>query len=183
MSEVLAMPTSSMVPLAEYLQTSYRPDRDWIDGEVKERNMGEGQHALIQAILIEVFRHNRVIWGIRVLPEQRVQVSETRFRIPDVCVARASDPFERIVRVPPLLCVEILSWDDRMTEIQERVDDYFAMGVQAVWVVDPRRRRAFAAGSGGFLYPERDALIVEPTPVNVPVAEIFAELDELERES
>ena len=177
------MPTSTMVPLAEYLHTSYRPDRDWIDGEVKERNMGEGQHALIQAFFIMFLGQRQRAWGVRVLPEQRVQVSETRFRVPDVCMARVSDPFERIVRVPPLLCVEILSWDDRMTEIQERVDDYFAMGVQAVWVVDPRRRRAFAAGSGGFLYPERDALIVEGTPVNVPVAEIFVELDELERES
>jgi hypothetical protein len=70
-----------------------------------------------------------------------------------------------------------------MTDIQERVDDYFSMGVQAVWVVDPRRRRAYAAGSGGFLYPVRDSLVVDGTPLNVPVMEIFAELDELERES
>ena len=36
------MATSTLVPLSEYLRTSYRPDRDWIDGVVKERNVGEG---------------------------------------------------------------------------------------------------------------------------------------------
>jgi Uma2 family endonuclease len=169
--------------LSEYLKTSYRPDRDWIDGEVKERNMGEGQHALIQKFFVLFLARKEESWGIRVLPEQRVQTSENHYRVPDVCVARASDPFEAIVRVAPLLCVEVLSWDDRMTEIQERVDDYFGMGVQAVWVVDPRRRRALAAGSGGYLYPVIDELTVEGTPVNVPVEEIFVELDRLEGKS
>ena len=93
---------------------------------------------------------------------------------------RSSDPFEAIISVAPLLCIEVLSWDDRMTEIQERVDDYFAMGVQAVWVVDPRRRRAFEAGSGGYLYPVTNELILEGTPRRVPVVEMFAELNELE---
>ncbi len=33
--------TPLFVPLEVYLRTSYRPDRDWIDGEAKERNIGE----------------------------------------------------------------------------------------------------------------------------------------------
>jgi Uma2 family endonuclease len=177
------MTTSTLVPLSEYLKTSYRPDRDWIDGEVRERNMGEGPHSVVQGFLIALFHQQRTSWKIRVLPEQRVQTSETHYRVPDVCVTDASDPFEPIVRVAPLLCIEVLSWDDRMTEIQERVDDYFGMGVQAVWVVDPRRRRAFSAGSGGYLYPVKDELHVEGTPIRVPVADIFTELDELESRS
>jgi Uma2 family endonuclease len=176
----MAMATSTLVPLSEYLRTSYRPDRDWIDGVVKERNMGEGPHAMVQGFFIGLFREQRVAWEIRVLPEQRVQTSESHYRISDVCLVRDSDPFEGIVRVAPLLCIEVLSWDDRMTEIQERVDDYFGMGVQAVWVVDPRRRKAFAAGSGGYLYPATTELTVEGTPIRVDVAEVFAELNELE---
>ena len=52
-SEVLPMATSTppFVPLEEYLRTSYRPDRDWIDGETKERNMGEQPHASVQGLL------------------------------------------------------------------------------------------------------------------------------------
>jgi Uma2 family endonuclease len=82
-----------------------------------------------------------------------------------------------------VLCAEIVAPEDSFSEMLERVDDYFRMGVQAVWVVDPRRRRAFAAGSGGYLYPVRDELTVEGTPVRVPVDEIFAELDQLQGKS
>ncbi len=34
------MATAVHIPLSEYLQTTYRPDRDYIDGELKERNPG-----------------------------------------------------------------------------------------------------------------------------------------------
>ena len=37
--------------LAEYLRTSYHPDCDYVDGEVQERNLGEFDHAAIQAFL------------------------------------------------------------------------------------------------------------------------------------
>ena len=32
----MATSTPVIVPLAEYLDTVYRPDRDWIDGETNE---------------------------------------------------------------------------------------------------------------------------------------------------
>lgn len=40
---------------------------------------------------------------------------------------------------PPDLAVEIMSPGDRKPEIQEKVDDYLALGVRMVWVVDPKR--------------------------------------------
>ncbi len=49
--------------------------------------------------------------------EQRVQVSPTRFRIPDVCVVLGK-PDRQIFRTPPFLCIEILSQDDRMTRMK-----------------------------------------------------------------
>lgn len=173
------MATSTLVPLREYLETSYRPDRDWIDGEVRERNMGEGQHASVQGFLIGLFRLHRDEWDVRVLPEQRVQTSARHYRIPDVCVTRRSAPFEAIVHTPPLLCIEILSREDRMSEMQERVDDYLGMGVEVVWLVDPRRRKAFIADASG-LRESSQVLTVPGTAVAVQVSEAFAELDELE---
>ena len=41
-------------------------------------------------------------------PELRVQVAAERFRVPDVVVLRSGAPVEAIVRVPPLLCIEVL---------------------------------------------------------------------------
>jgi Uma2 family endonuclease len=176
----MATSTPAFISLDEYLRTTYRPDRDWIDGETKERNMGEQSHARIQAYLIYLFRLRAPQWRMRGLPEQRVQTSPNRFRIPDVCLIPVGDPLVEILRTPPLLCVEILSRDDRMSDIQERVEDYLAMGVQAVWVIDPGRRRAYTAIAIGSLQLAAEDLTLQNTAIRIPVADIFAELDDLE---
>jgi Uma2 family endonuclease len=172
-----------MVPLQTYLDTVYRPDCDWIDGEVKERNMGEQPHASIQGTLTQLFRNNGILWKVRAYPEQRVQTSAAHYRIADLCIVRRDLPMEPIVRTPPILCVEILSRDDRMSEIQERVDDYLTMGVSTVWVIDPRRRRAYLAlphGAGSSMQQVITHLRVPETSIEVSLTEMFAELDELE---
>lgn len=174
----MATATRVSVPLEEYLETSYRPDRDWIDGKLKERNVGEGSHAVVQLFFLGFFLEHRAEWGIRVVPEQRVQTSATHFRVPDVSVLQASAPFEEIVRIPPLLCIEVLSWDDRMSEVQERVEDYLAMGVETVWLVDPRHRKGFVADRQG--QQEVEELSVPGTGMRVTLSDVFAELDELE---
>jgi Uma2 family endonuclease len=173
----LEAPQSVRVSLEEYLRTTYRPDRDWLDGELKERNMGEQPHSAIQAYLIKAFGVNEKPWGVRVFPEQRVQTSARHYRIADLCVVLRSTGPEPIVRTPPLLCVEILSRDDRMTDMQERVEDYIGMGVKAVWVIDPRRRKAYQAFSDCVVAPAPKELIVPGTEVKAGVADIFAELD------
>ena len=81
-----------MIPVTEYLSTTYCPDRDYLDGELKERNMGEQPHARLQMILGRIFAVRRRDWSIRVLAEQRIQTSAEHFRIADVCLLRSSDP-------------------------------------------------------------------------------------------
>lgn len=131
------------MPRSVYLQTTYWPDCDWIDGEVRERNVGEQPHASVQKFFVRFSGHREKELGVRVFPEERVQTSVIHYRIADVCVVRRQIRMQPIVRTPPLLCIEILSRDDRMSEMHERVDDYRGMEVEAVWVVDPRRRKAF----------------------------------------
>jgi hypothetical protein len=50
------MATATLIPVQD---TTYRPDRDYIDGELKERNMGERPHAALQGIFAGIFRQNR----------------------------------------------------------------------------------------------------------------------------
>ena len=38
---------TARIPVSEYLATVYRPDGDYIDGEVLERNLGEQAHSLL----------------------------------------------------------------------------------------------------------------------------------------
>jgi len=41
------MSTTHQISLEDYLNTSYRPDRDYVDGEVEERNVGEKEHSIV----------------------------------------------------------------------------------------------------------------------------------------
>jgi hypothetical protein len=43
--------STTLTSLAEYLSTTYHPDRDYVDGQLEERNDGEFEHAAIQAFL------------------------------------------------------------------------------------------------------------------------------------
>ncbi len=75
---------AALVSLEEYLHTSYRPDCDYVDGEVRERNLGEIEHSSTQAEIVFYLRSRNPAYKRRVLTEQRVQVTIRRFRIPDV---------------------------------------------------------------------------------------------------
>lgn len=174
------MATAIHIPVSEYLATSYRPDRDYIDGEVRERDLGEQPHACIQAAITALFHRNRKEWGIRVLPEQRVQVSPTRFRIPDVCVVPANASGEEIIRFAPMICIEVLSRGDSIGELQERADDYAEMGVPYIWAFDPVRRRVWSTNSDGLFKVREAELHVQGTPIHIDIASIFAELDEIQ---
>ena len=55
----LIMATSALISVAEYLSTSYRPDCDYVDGEVQERNLGEYDHGKPQGILCLLFSAKR----------------------------------------------------------------------------------------------------------------------------
>src|SRR5579872_2978726 len=123
------MKAAALVSVEEYLHTTYHPDCDYVDGEVLERNLGERDHSNIQGELVHFFRARRRQWKAYAYPEQRVQVSERRFRIPDVCVVVGQDETDQIFHRPPFICIEILSKDDTLDSVQNRIDDYLKFGV------------------------------------------------------
>jgi Uma2 family endonuclease len=139
------MAIGTQVCVEEYLHTSYRPDRDYVDGEVQERNLGEKDHSTTQRNIIGFFATRSPQYFARLLPEQRVQVKATRFRIPDICILGANAPDEQIICTPPMLCIEVLSPEDRMSRDLDRVHDYFEMGVPACWIVDRATRQGWIA--------------------------------------
>jgi len=164
------MATGSLVSVHEYLSTSYRPDCDYVDGVVLERNLGEKDHSLLQTEIAFYYRSRRKEWGLWALVEQRVQVSATRFRIPDVCLL-IGEPQDQIVRTPPFICIEVLSPDDRLSEMRQRVEDYLAFGVPYVWIVDPATRHAWRCTAGGM--EEVTELRTENPETLVPVGDLF----------
>ena len=164
------------ISVAEYLGTAYSPDCDYVDGLIEERNLGEWDHSSLQGNIFGFLWSRQKQWGIRVVPEQRVQVSPTRFRIPDVCVV-LGEPDGQILRKPPVLCIEVLSPEDRLSRVRQRVDDYLEMGVPHVWVLDPETKTAFQITSvDGWRDVRTTSLtaVISPTlTIEVPLSEIF----------
>jgi len=167
------MAASTQISVEEYLRTTYRPDCDYVDGEVRERNVGERDHSEPQAVVAAYFYNRKAQWRICALTEQRVQVIDRRFRIPDICVLRADAPREQIVTAPPLISIEILSKDDTFKSVNDRLEDSASMGVPNVWMLDPRRRRGYVYNSQGFLEAKDGVLRVAGSEIAVPLAEIF----------
>jgi Uma2 family endonuclease len=171
------MATSTLISADEYLRTSYRPDCDYVDGEVLRRNSGELDHSLLQTVILVWFGSHKREWNILSVVAPRVQVAERRFRIPDVSVLSRDQPMDPIVRVPPIVCCEVLSRSDTMRSLRDRANDYLKFGVQHVWAFDPVLREAFVCDAKGFHAPDGDRLSVLGTPIYLPLRQIFAELD------
>jgi len=170
-------PRSAFVSVREYLATSYRPDCDYVDGRIEERNEGEYEHGFLQALLAQLFLNNGRAWGIRAVTDVRVQIKPSNFRVPDVLVLRLDAPKERILTHPPLLVIEILSPEDRLVRFQDRIDDYLEFGIENVWIIDPERRTARRATRTGLHIVKTGELTVPNTPIRVVLSELFAELD------
>jgi Uma2 family endonuclease len=165
------MSTATAISVSEYLNTSYRPDCDYLDGELLARNVGELDHSRLQMLLSQYLFSREKQWGIFVIPEQRVQVKARRFRVPDITVI-AGNPDGPIITKPPFLLIEILSPSDRLTEMQDRIDDYLSFGVSYVWLINPRTRQTYIYTSAG-IREVRDGVLTTENP------DIRVVLDEL----
>jgi Uma2 family endonuclease len=133
----------------EYLHTTFDgADREYLDGEVVERNMGNKSHGKIQLRLGSLLQAFEQRTGIYVVVEVRQKVTGTRFRIPDVAVFE-DEPEEEVPSTPPLVAIEILSPDDRVGYVIPKLEEYRQWGVRHIWLADPDSRKLFTYGDAG----------------------------------
>jgi Uma2 family endonuclease len=165
------MATATLVSVEEYLASIWHPDRDYVDGELIERNMGELSHGRLQALMSAWLIRREVRWRMKTVAEVRLQIGSSRFRIPDVMVLSSDAPHEEIVKTPPLLCIEILSPEDRMSRIMERVRDYFQIGVPVCWIIDPALRSGWVATPGHLAEPADG--ILRAGEIEMPLAQVL----------
>jgi len=161
----------------EYLRTSWSPDREFVDGRIEERNLGEKEHSIIQGYLTFLFNLKKQEWEVRVFPELRTQTQARRFRVPDVLVVRSGEKFDRYVTQPPLIAIEILSPEDTLRDIQTKAAEYRAFGIEHIWIIDPEPLIAYRYADGGLEEVHSGELTVPGTPIRVALSEMFAELD------
>ena len=162
----------TLISVEEYLSTDYSPDCDYVDGVLEDRNVGQRTHALVQTLIAGFLLQLRHTLGVLVVVEQRIKVSPTRYRVPDICVM-AKDPGEEVFTTPPFLCVEVVSPDDRLSRMQEKIKDYLAMGVRYVWVVDPYLGTAWTHTSEGSFEVSDGVLRTKNPDIEMPLSEVM----------
>jgi len=148
-----------------------------VDGRIEERNLGEKEHSIVQRYLTVLFAIKRAEWGVEVFPELRTQVAATNFRVPDVLVVRSGDSFQRYLTRPPLIAIEILSPEDRLSAIRDKAAQYRQFGIENIWIIDPELRLAYSFTSAGLEQVRSGELTIPCTPIRLVLSELFAELD------
>jgi len=176
MASASTVPT--LVSLEEYFNSSYEPDLEYVDGVLEEKNMGERDHSFLQVAIGAWFFSHRAEWNIDVLAECRTRTLPTRVRLPDVCVVWRGASNQRVRVTAPLLCIEILSPEDRPGRVMKRLDEFVAMGTEHLWILDPADRSAATYSRFGMKPLAGTRLEVAGTPIYLDVSEIFAALDE-----
>lgn len=166
------MASRVQIPVEEYLRTSYEgADREYVDGEVVERNVGNNPHSEVQWRLGAFFWELSKQHPAHGRPELRVRVGERRYRVVDLAVYAGEAPTESVPSSPPLIAVEILSPDDRMSEMIEKLREYRQWGVPHVWLVDPQARALYSLDEDGF--GERSRLAVPEFSAELTTEQVF----------
>ncbi len=172
----MATATPVRISTSEYLHTSYRPDCDYVDGVIEERNLGELDHSAVQRALLKWFIQHERDLPLTAYPELRIQVSPTRFRVADICVISTSAPREQVIQTPPVAVIEVLSPEDRVSRYLIRLEDYRKMGVRNVWVIDPAERKGFDFSTGNWI--ETASFADATTGLRLDLAALFASIDD-----
>jgi hypothetical protein len=142
------MGTFTATSVEEYLHSSFTgTDREYRDGALIERSMPDYLHGKTAAMLIALFMALRKQLFLFPCTETRMRLRAGRFLIPDVAVFHLEEP-GLIPESPPLIAIEILSPDDRLFEVREKLEEYRDWGVPHVWLLDPHSRRFYTCSQG-----------------------------------
>ena len=154
------------------------PDAEYVDGELKARNIGYSIHALMQMETGCWFEQHADAWGVIPAFGVRVRVSASRVRLPDIVVAKIG-PWPPTLVEPPLIAIEVLSPLDSFTELIEKLRDYAAMGIPNIWIIDPQVRRSWSYEGSGLIQKSR--FTVTDSTICLDVPEIFAWYDRCQK--
>jgi len=70
---------------------------------------------------------------------------------------------------PPFIAIEVLSPDDKLAKVLEKLEDYRDWGVPHVWLVDPHLKRLYTCDAGltKVATLQIPALGIELTPADI----------------
>jgi Uma2 family endonuclease len=143
------MATKAALSEQKYLRTSFPGvDQEYRDGELLERALPDTDHSETQANFIIFFGGKRSL-GLYAFPALRLRLRPGRFAIPDLSVFWPHRPTAKVPDTPPLIAIEILSPDDRLSDVRHKLGEYAASGVTHIWLADPEASVLYWFGPEG----------------------------------
>ena len=167
------MAVGTLISVDEYLRTSFDPDCDFVDGAVLERNVGKKKHGYAQLRIGAWFVQREETLRLIAMTELRLKLRPGRVRIPDVAVSELPLPDEEVYTSPPYLCVEVMSTDDTIAAMQDRLDDYLNFGVPNIWVVDPWKHRGWHITAAGWATAADGVMRTADGRVAMPLVDVL----------
>lgn len=113
-------------------------------------------------------------WQIHAVVEVRLKIRERKYRVPDVMVLSSAAFYPAVIEEPPLLCIEIVSPDDKLADLVIRAGDYLSIGVAITWILDPETKQVFIYSNQGTI--ESSEAVLRYGQIELPIAELFDQL-------
>jgi Uma2 family endonuclease len=153
LNRIRTYPSPGTATEADVLDAEVRSNRicELIDGTLVEKTVASYESAL--ALAMGYFLHRFLETqnlGMVLGPDGLLKILPEQIRAPDVSLIRWERFSGRPSRKPPIyalapnLAIEILSAGNTAEEMERKLHDYFAAGVQLVWYIDPQTRTARA---------------------------------------
>jgi Uma2 family endonuclease len=148
MSTSIAPPDPKLITGEELLAMGDVGPCELIDGRIVPMSPTGGEHAFFESNLgFELTRFARQSGrGWVMVGEVGIYIRRNPDRVRAADVAFISNkrspqrPSKGFLDVAPELVVEVMSPDDRWQDVRQKLEDYFSIGVEWVWVVEPDNR-------------------------------------------
>jgi Uma2 family endonuclease len=164
------MGVRTAIPLDQYLHTSFPDlDQEYRDGALVERTLPDYLHGKAQGLLFAFFAILRKRLSVFPCVETRMRIRPNVVLIPDVAVFYPMEP-ALLPESPPLVVIEVLSVDDRMPSVKEKLEEYRVWGVPHIWLVDPHSRLLYIWHNG---LKEVDSLKIPDLDIEVLPRDVF----------
>jgi len=143
----MAIATEVRYEPEDLLKITDRPMPELIDGQLVEREpMGQKADLVAAELLRNIGNFNKApLLGYVNGAQGSYQIfpdDPKKVRIPDVSFTPRDrvppgGPAEGHSRVVPALVVEVVSPNDDVIKLDEKIEDFFAAGVSLIWIINP----------------------------------------------
>jgi Uma2 family endonuclease len=160
------------ITLEEFLDLpDTKPAGEYIDGEIIQKPIPQGQHSVIQGeLLVELTLAWRGKGIAQAFPELRCTFGG-RAIVPDVAIfeeAKIPDDengdIENVFSIPPDWTIEILSPGQSTTKVLKNISHCLAYGTQMGWLIDPTDRSVFIMGANQTFQTTDEPTTILPVP-------------------